>query len=274
MSVEIMFRAVSNSHAAGVDDLKDRACYKRGDPIIAKDSPWQWSTAELSSRFLSITITDATLAQVKGYLSGYRQEIDYVVEANDPVQDEWTLNFSVQNPPVSGGLSLTAGQKAQIQECLLNWNATIETVAPTSVTIKVLIRNAIKSKGFWKTRDFDGITASETDYDQVSGIHTFSVDYSAADAKSSYLQHRVERNGGTVVSHNPANKTAIVTISRNNVFAAFKKQADKYCDSHFIRRKKFYLPEAAVSWIEANGRHYVEMTKAQVIAQIRNKQDE
>lgn len=276
MPVEIIFRAVNNDHALG-DDLVDRCTYKRGDPIemLPSKPNFSWGTIpESSDRFLSITVTDATIEEVREYLADYKQRIDYEIVNSNTAIDGWRLRFYVSNMPVTGGLGLTL---EQVENYFAKFNISIFSHAPNEVVVDALVKDVVMSAGFWRVKTLTGkIIITEVSYTEASGEHIFNVDYSETKARPALLAVRVERAGGVILSHNTQNKTGLFSIKRSDVFTHFKKLVDARDEvKHYnIRRKRFRLPESACAYIESQGRHHVPVTKAQLLAQLIDKVNE
>jgi len=88
-----------------------------------------------------------------------------------------------------------------------------------------------------------GFVFTETDYDQVSGIHTIQVDYSARGVNPSFVERYIQQYTEEVVSH--LGSVITFTVSRARVRQEFLDDIKASIDKIEVRQKRYYIGTGA-----------------------------
>lgn len=196
------------------------------------------------------------------------QRISFSILSSDLVTDSFRLTVSATEfNPTSGIGKLVAGK---IEPFLENWGATGVTFASDSVTFDIKILDAIKSAGFWWGIDRTGLTFSELNYAQATGVHRCRVNYSGSGLTAEELKDFINQNGGTVTGENVGNKTITFDMVRTVVYEAFQNDVRQRVERMIVRRK-FRLSEAAMQVIEADPQRWLTVGMGQYNTYWKNK---
>ena len=313
MPCEILFK--TDTHADGTvnytlpDIHKDRQdVFKKGYPVMIREYPHSgWGYMEGIPYFFQVRVTDATAAEVQaainsiydipGIDSPWIRLIDWVQTAEVAAIDGHRMRAWTTNPGASNLAGIT---RDMVENLLNNWNGFVYSAATNEVVFDVaifaddrtiLIPGALMSEGFWGFSNAPLISFSEQPYIEGSGIHEVTADYSALPA---YLQKpasaerkaaiKVEERGGSIFTN--VGGSIIFTISRSNVFAAFKADIKRKIEA-LIYKRQLKIPEAIADNIISTGieshvvhlkgdREYrrAEVTLAGMLSFIENRLDE
>lgn len=226
--------------------------------------------------FIYIRVTDAdpddietmirTQFEGDSLIQPWERRVDFQVVNNNPVIDGWRMKAFTINP----GFNNYAGITRNMVETYLNkWNASVFSVATNEVIFDSLIYNAITSNGFW-AKSVANIFFSEISYEQSTGIHIVTADYSLVNIEDRQVKSFIEAREGIVNSQ--ILKIVNFSISRTSVFKYFKADVQRRLNQVMFKRQ-FYITPALVSTIQAEG-GIREVTLSQVQTYLKNKLDD
>jgi hypothetical protein len=283
MPCEILIRNVDNTNASLTEEEQRRGLYLRGYPVLVRDYPHVgWGNSEGLPNYVHLRITDASAAQVQQYMDEYIKSLIFTVVNNDPVIDGWRIRLEVENLDVSEYAGITQNT---VSNYLNRWNATVQSFTNVSVTFDVLIWDAIKSRGFWEVNanHIAGLTLVEDSYDQATGEHIGTVDYTDfrtnvnRSAIRQKLKEKIDEVGATFISENLGQDTITFSITAEQTKQRFLFVLKREHDIA-VWRRKFYFPTGVMNTIEAymqdnNGEPY-ETDRTTAISFLNDKQNE
>ena len=252
----------------GVDPASEQQ-FQPGWPIAVRAQS-QYGGKQVLPNFGQIVIADATVKQVEdAYMVPWHREIDWEFVAHDWPADAHSLRVFTKEG-VSASLK-GAITRDEVESLLNKWGAEVLEIAPNSVTFAATVTDAIKSEGFWGMVPPAGVL-TETAYNQATGTHTMRLNYATIPLSVERLAAIITENSCVVTLHKPAQKYALFTCGKDNVFAQFKLSVKQALDGQFSLRR-WRLPAAAIqAIIDAGGS--LEVTKAQVMDTIKNRLDD
>jgi len=241
---------------------------KRGDvvEVRANDSPY--SSMERLPDFIIIKIPELLLSAIEEYQTGWNLDIDFEIVNYDAALDGYRIKAFSTNASVSGKGYLSI---QQIENFLLRWNATVLLTSQNEVIFDIWIFNAIKSPVFWDERpNVDNVVFSES-YDQGSGIHEITADYSALNLNPTYVERYVRFKADEIISH--SNREIVFTITRNNVFSEFKEDIKRKLKKVMIGKRLYYFGSGVVDTVISQG-GVITATESELESYIKSKLDD
>jgi len=248
------------------DPVKDRSgCYKKGDVVFVHEDGEPWGSGEGPPKFVIVKVTGVTRAQAEQYRDHWHIELAFSVVSSDLTQDLFTIQVTNSLPGATDQAALT---QAQVQAFLNDWNATVVSTATNSVTFTAKIYDALTSVGMWGEYARIGSTPvvsfSEQSYDQTTGLHTISADYSATPVKPAAAALAVTQRGGTVVSNTGG--VIVFQMDRTNARAAFQQDIYQRAREVFKRRRWGFAAADVDAALAAGG--IVTLTPTQATAKL------
>jgi len=247
MPYSILIRALDNTHPD--PDIDRSGCYKKGDIVHIAEPLHIWGTKEGLPGFIQVNVTDGISAAVAlSYRDQWQSDLQYSVVSADTVNDAFTLTITNANNGASGAADLTA---AMMSNFLTAWGAKNISATPNVVQFDITIFDAIKSPEFWDNPASLQIVFNQTAYDQVTGTHTITANYSAlTGVNPKAVEGAVVRHDGVVTSN--ANSIITFTITRATVRQAF--QDDVASKAHFVyKRRRYSIAPADVDTVIGMG---------------------
>ena len=217
---------VANSHSYGAGDLNNRVLIKSPSILLSTARNY---VDRLLHRFLIDTVSS-----------------DLVTDTHRlKIYSEYALN--------PGSVNV-----AKIMDILSTWDASGFAVVGQSLKFDLNVLDAAKSLGFWGIST--GSVSFTDSYDQPSGIHTITADYSATSKNATGVEILVDEQGLTITHH--LNRIITYEVHRSQVAAALKEAIDRRgCSVQAYKRFKF--KEAVINAAIAAGDE-VTLTPAQL----------
>jgi len=220
-----------------------------------------YGAAEVPPNFVRIKLSDGFLSDLEQYGGRWERNVDWQVVSHDTVLDVFELRIFSTNPGLSNVGAITLNEVSSI---VLDWNGTIISNTTNEVVFDIGIFNAIKSFAFWQLAAVNAVTFNEISYDQATGTHRISADYSLTGARPKNVDELVRQKGATIVSHSGKIITFDITTSvvTAQIKTYFKDKLKKV-----VLRRRFSIPIANVDTAIAAGGE-ITVTLAQLQANI------
>jgi len=150
-----------------------------------------------------------------------------------------------------GGLT-----KDKVEGYLNDWGAVVFSFGPNEVVFDFSIYLLTTSNNFWTKGKLDPVNIiwNEISYNETTGIHRISADYSALTNNPSFIERRINKRleDGVIVSH--VNQVLTFEISRTSILQLFKAELKKDVRQRFkVKQKRWRLSNAAVNNIISQG---------------------
>jgi len=241
---------------------------KRGDVVEVRANDTPYSAMEKLPDFIVIKFPELLLAPVEEYQNGWDLVIDYEIVNHNAELDSYRIRaFSIMADN-SGKGYLT---RIQIENYLDQWNAAIFLVVPNVVVFDISIFNAIQSSIFWDDRsNLEDVVFSEI-YNEVTGIHEVTADYSALNLNPTYVERYIREKADNIISH--SNREIVFTITRNNIFSEFKEDFKRKLARMKIAKRLYYFGKAVVDNVISRG-GIITATPAELIQYLKSKLDD
>ena len=246
----MLVKAVSAVHP---DAEKDRrGSHKKGDIIVVKPDGHTWGAGEGPPTFVVVKCPAVDVATAEAKLEPWRWNIAFEVLNSNLALDGHRVKMTNANKSVGG---LAVPEPARVQEFLDLWGATLFSSDAESVTFDIGIYTAATSVGFWAVA-LDDFQFSEVSYNQGTGVHRITVEYSAhpryiddPDAFTVDALQRIARVGGALITQGPGSATFEVT--RADVRERFRAFVTERLGTW--RRHRWYFTEAQVDTVLVAG---------------------
>jgi len=260
---ELLVKAVS---FANPDPTKDtKGCYKKGDIVLIMPDGHTWGAAEGLPMFVIVKCPGLSEQTIADRRDSWKQEFGYTTIATDPVLDG--ARYSLYQT-VPGALNQYGITLAQVQTWITNWGGTVVSNTTNDVRFDITIAAAYQSQNFWGASPaLLGVAITETAYDQGTGIHTATIDVSAATITAQQAQEAITKNGGIIQSF--AAGVFTVTFDRATVRQAFFNDLREKTDDILVRRRYSFAPADVDTAIGLGGT--VTLTQAQLVAKVLDK---
>ena len=274
--MEILIKAVDATNPDPEKDL--RGCYKKGDPISIKLDGWaegnpNWHQSKyaqyLGTRLVVVRCPQITVAQAQNYVSQWEKVIGYEVLSSTPANGNYQIRVFGENVSATGQNSLT---REQIENYLLKWNCTVDSIAPNEVTFTLRLWQALQSAGFWNSDDSGLIGFTLVSYDEQSGDAIVDMNISGVLAQWTLerIATSVIDNGGSIVNY--TEPVGRFSINRSIVLNKFQSDVKEKIDTTYCRRQ-FYFNSSDIDIIIAAG-GIITLNKNQLLNQINSKLDD
>ena len=219
---------------------------KKGYIIYEKDSPAVWGSQEGLPNFIRVTIPDATIEQTIGYREQWHCVYDWEVVNSNPAFDGYRVRIFGDKVNLSNVGAIT---REKLDTHLTNMGFVFVSAAPNSITYDFSIYTTAITQWFW-SRDITDVDFEELNYNQETGVHTISADYSIPDWPADKVAKIVEQKGGVVAINTGGVIT--FTINRSNVISALKNHFRQHIDAK-IEERRFYVSGSYVDSIVSGG---------------------
>lgn len=272
--------------------VKTTSAWNPDDPLC-KDTGYiadilgQWALDGriVPPKFVQFVITDDDdfMAIKATYLRIWQRVIDWEFVAHDYSIDGHRLRVFTKPEfvSVSGLNSLT---RAQVENYLGRWNATVKNAAANEVVFDTVVYDAICSEGFWG-RDTVMLAFAENSYNATTGVHEIECDYRNDPVLSNIdpvkIEQEIAEKGGTIIRH-PTNKVTF-QIARSSVFDVFKDDVRQRVDGIYARRTFKVLSEHIDMALASESQHpqtgemisgSMEITRTQWAQYVYNRLDD
>lgn len=253
MPCEIIFHRINQTRSPQDTSIGKRQNYRKGYPVQVLDLPlppggWGKGCDFSTGKSVSLQILDASADDIKDYIhSSWELEIDYDLIGSNISVDGHRFKIFSTNPGVSGYGNLTI---EKIENYLHSWNVDIFSHRKNEIVIDIIIDKVLRSSGFWDMENLKNLSIEEIDYEQNTGIHQYSLDYSnfLSDKNrvkvGKFLRNKILSRNGIIISNDIDNQIGKFSIKRIDVLTHFKSDIyNKIKYNNVLYRRKYYLPE-------------------------------
>ena len=247
---ELLIKAADHTLA---DPGRDRAeCYKKGDAVVAMPDGHPWGAAEGPPTFVVVRVPDLDLATARARIESWDYVYDFAVLQRSVPQDGW--RFRVVSTEARAADNAGAPKRDDLAAFFGAWGAAYVRQDADGVVLDWAITDGMQSPAFLGADPASvGVTITETAYNETTGVHGFTVDWSAATdvAKMAIQVVRRLTNLGAAVVGEVGATSGDFTIAREIVKDAFTddiKQARS-----MYKRARYSLPAADVDAVLAAG---------------------
>lgn len=265
MPAYVLFRMISAN-----TDPDSQTQFQAGWPIAVRKQN-QYGGKQVLPMFGQLVITDATVQQIEdAYMIPWNKQIDWEFNSHDYPTDTHSLKIYIKPEFVSAS-GLNRLTRAQVEQWLNRWGATVDSVSQGEVNFTANVRNAIWSEGFWG-HSTALVNFDEQAYDPVTGIHSMWADLSLIESMTEADLAAIIVNHGCVNVKKPKHKTFTFDCSRQTVFGEFKDSVKEALNGQFSVRR-WRLNQTALDAIVAAGGS-LEVTKGQLAPYLINRIDD
>jgi len=248
--------------------------WTKGDIARVRPDGWAWGGQEQLPKFVRVKCPGQAVNDI--YHGEWKMIVAYETLNFDDKTDIYQVRMYSTLPGLSGEGNLTA---AMVEGFLQNWGATVDSIAANEVTFTAGIYNAAISNRFWDIPDsvVSDLQFSEFSYVKQTGLHTIDVDVTQSDFTVEQVENYILNMGYTVIGTNE--NGVRFTVSRNNVFLAFKDNvaealAKRLPDGRrFIDIRRYHVADATVDNIASQGGE-ISITEPQLFANLLDKTTE
>ena len=140
----------------------------------------------------------------------------------------------------------------------------MDSVAANTVNFSGTIYGVLTSSAFWDS-PLTNIVFNEVSYDQATGTHTISANYSATNLKPAQVAQRITDLGGTLIS----NASRVMTFSMTRAIArtAFETDVADKAREVWKRRRWGFTPTQVDNAIAQGGIVTITAQQAQNLIQ-------
>lgn len=239
---ELLIKAVSASNA---DPDKDRrGCYKRGDVVVAMEDGHEWGRLEGPPDFVVVRLSGVSRAAAEQWCESWDWEYDLTVLSRSVPLDGWRFRVvNLQRRADGTGTPETE----RIRRAFASWGATLVRRDADGVVLDWRIVDGATSQAFWGADPAVlGISVTEIAYEDITGQHTFTADWSQSTTLgiSSRVRRQITERGGEILASVGATATTY-RLGRGGVLSAFT-QSIRLLRQGFQRRR-FRLAEGEVA---------------------------
>ena len=176
---------------------------QKGD-IINIRAPGPLPAKMQPPKIVTATITNRRVAELRPYMLPWERSVSFSIDSHNAQTDTYTVTATA-DITASGDVSAWkpgggALVRAEIEGFLRGWKAVVIGEAANAITFTLSIYDALRSRAFFQYPSsvlFDLATWSEA-YDEASGRHTVTLDYSGLEVNPTNLENRVEKLGDVV----------------------------------------------------------------------------
>jgi hypothetical protein len=221
-----------------------KGAHEKGDIVEIRASGTPFGGKE-PNIFVLVKVPDVPMTAYRNYNRAWERQIGFEVVGSDASTDTHRLKLSSEL--ISGTDGIVTHEEAE--SFIESWGGTVFSADTNEIVFDISIYDALVSTAFWEV-DVSGAVFTEVSYDQATGIHRISVDYSALGNNPTYVEGYVERLGLDIVSHEnrvlvyDANRAVVRTAFQDDIKEKLKKQ---------VRRRRYCVAPAVVDSIIANG---------------------
>lgn len=159
---------------------------------------------------------------------------------------------------------------AQVTEQIEEWNGTVVGVEDGGVVFDISIYDALSSQGYFDI-PVGSVVFQEISYDQGTGVHRVSADYSALQNNPTYVERYLMSQGFTLVSHQ--DRVVVYEGDRTVVRQKFQDELESEIAFRVANGSRYYVNEAVVAAIESAGGALRDVTPAQIQQYVKDRAD-
>ena len=245
---EALIRVGGASHA---DPAVDRAgCYKHGDVVLFKPDGHEWGRLEGLPTFVRIRIPGVGVEVTEAWAQSWDYEYDVTVLQRNVALDGWRFRVVNLQRGVSGGAT---PETETLRDFFERWGATFVRRDVDGVVLDWRIRDGAMSAGFLGDDPATvGVAVAETAYDSATGLHTYSVDWSASTVEriGLHVMRRIVDLGGEIID--TVGSTATYRLPRDRVRDAHVLH-ERVASAAYKRRRFTVSPAIMAAAFAAGG---------------------
>ena len=260
MPARLAIRAAQNTQ-----NPSDLMAAQKGNIVSVAAANWDFGAKVILPNWIVVTISDVTYKQALQYKGQWLRTPQLTVVSQDLVLDEWRLRLSGKTPAATGRGGVTL---AEAQQFIDDWAATLVSSDANSVTFDLTVKDAGFSKGFWG-RNLPSVVFAESSYDQGTGKHTVTADYSATSFSPNAVAHAAVNRGADVLD----NVAGVLTyeIDRLDIRAELLRDIHEKL-GQMVGKTRFAVTETAVDTVITAGGTGT-FTKAQLLSVLIDRAD-
>ena len=222
--------------------VNEAPCKWRAARIVhVEDDGHVWGAQEKTPKFYLIKVPSVSKEDSVIYLETWAHKATFEVVSSSLATDTHDVKITTERVSITGKNAFTVGQ---VESFFDRWGASITTVADNQIDFSLSVFDAITSSGFWGV-DVSGVTFTETDYDQSSGVHT--VQFQNSPFQTQAAHDYIVDSGGTIISDDT------FAIARSVVRAALIADIKERIDDIYYDIRRFRISAAGMNALAANG---------------------
>lgn len=252
---------------------QDSKSYLKGDIQSIKANPRGWGSKIVLPQWIRLTVTGVDVAEAKAYENQWKTMYDFSIVTHNPAKivgedivDLYRIDVFSMYPSASNRNVCT---QAQVQDYLERFGMVLKSANTNAIRFDYGVYTTAISEGYLDIDDtiHTLLVFDETDYNQVSGVHTITCDYSATSFSAAKAQSVIERSGGVMLDN--SNDVITYSIQRNDLNAEIKSTFRDKLDSVFERRI-YKISDATIdAWVSQGG--VVEVAKSTLLLSMIDK---
>lgn len=261
MPSRLAIRAVENTQDPG-----DSMAPQKGNIVRVAPAKWQFGTKVVLPNWIRVAISDLTYKQARQYNMPWMRTPQLEVVLSDLALDRFRLKIVGEAPDLAG---VGGFPQARVQAFLDAWDLTPVSTDNNSVTFDLDVKVAGFSSGFWGGLNVGNMVFAQTSYNQGTGRHIVTADYSATSYDANTAAHVVKKRATDVLD----NDGGVVTyeLDRMDVRAAFLEDVHDRL-SVMVGRTRYHVTEAAVDAVVGAG-GTGSFTEAQFLGVLQDRAD-
>ena len=219
---------------------------QKGNIVSVGPVNWDFGSKVVLPNWIVVTISGVTYKQLLQYHGQWLRTPQLEIVSQDLAVDEFRIRIFGKTPSLGGrgGITLVEAQKF-----INDWNATVVLSDENSVTFDLTIKDAGFSRGFWGL-DLPAVVFGEISYDQATGKHIITADYTATSFAPNMVAHVAVNRGADILD----NDAGVLTceIDRFDVRAELLRDIHEEL-GHAVGKTRYAITEAAVDTVIATG---------------------
>ena len=260
MPCRLAIRAIENAQDPG-----NVMAAQKGNIVSVGPANWDFGAKVVLPNWIVVTISNLRYRAALQWHGQWLRTPQLEIVAHNVALDEYRLRLSGKTPSTAGRGGVTL---AEAQQFIDDWDAALFSSDANSVTFDLTVKAAGFSKGFWG-RDLPDVVFAETSYDQGTGKHLVTADYSATSFTSNAVAHAARNRGADILD----NVAGVLTyeIDRLDVRAELLRDLHEEL-GHVVGKTRYTITEAAVDTVIAAGGTGT-FTKAQLLSVLIDRAD-
>lgn len=244
---------------------------KKGYIVEVREDGCPYGSGEGLYTFIIVKIPGVSLEQAERrlYVSPWLRYIDWEIVVFNASMDGYRIKvFATQISVTAQDVNYGKISLSDIQDYLAGWNGLVHSHSDNEIIFDLGTYEMVKSTSFWE-KNTSGVIFSE-EYNQLTGIHTITADFSAKDWPPEKVLEHIEDREGNVISY--ANKVITFEIqgtgnpeahAGNIPLKHFKNETKEKVDK-ILYRRRFYIDRDTVDYVIGLG-GIVSITKQQFL---------
>lgn len=250
--------------------------YKKGYVVeVFDEADTGYSSA---APFVLLTISDKIQDEMSAkYLSKWIRTIDFAVVTYAIETDYWLLSMFVSNPGISGVGAADNNTVIKVEDFIHKWGGSNISVVDQSLQFNIGVYSVATSEKFWKC-NVSRIAFTELSYDQTSGVHIISADYSdllnlQEGPTSEFMNNNLSSNDHFVNDLNIISHVGTVItfyVHRNAMIVRFENDL-RDLSQDVVCRRRYHFSSDGVDAVISGGRTFTVATEAELSPYIIDK---